>query len=131
VLDDHPVQCNRLLDTFSSRKQVNSILWSAGVISCWHAAQTAHPDADAHWMQETEEAATTAAQQAGWLRKDGSIAMEDVHTIISVRNGAKPQRQKLQLPDFMAKKLEEYRAMMNTSDDGGVTDDGKSTAAGS
>jgi hypothetical protein len=88
-------------------------------------------DADVHRVQEAQEAAIAAAQQAGWLHEDGSIVIKDVHTVISVRNGAKPQRQKLQLPDFMAKKLEQYRAMMNTSDDGGGTDDGKSRAAGS
>ena len=78
-------------------------------------------------MQEAQEAAIAAAQQAGWLQEDGSIVMEDVHTVISVRNCAKPQRQKIQLPDFMAKKLDEYRAMMKESEDGGAADDTKST----
>jgi hypothetical protein len=74
-------------------------------------------------VQEAQDAAKTAAQQAGWLQDDGSIALVDVHTVISARNCAKPQREKLRLPDFMAEKLQQYREMMNASSEDGSTAD--------
>jgi hypothetical protein len=81
------------------------------------------------YLQEAEEAAKVEAQHAGWLQEDGSIAMTDVHTVVSAQNCAKPPRQKSQLPDFMAKKLQDYRAMMNASEDGGAADDSSTKAA--
>lgn len=60
---------------------------------------------------------------------NGSIAMTDLHTVISACNRAKPQKQKLQLPDFMAKRLQEYRGMMDASEDGGAAGNSGSKAA--
>ena len=102
-------------------------MWSA--VARPAGAKHRSSDVDVYRLQAAEEAASAAAQQAGWLHEDGSIVMEDVHTVVSVRNCAKPKRQKLQLPEFMAKKLEEYRAMMNTSEDGGAADAGSGVAA--
>lgn len=70
--------------------------------------------------QEVDDAAQAAAQEMGWFRDDGSIAMTDMYIVATARNCIKPQKEKYRLPEFMRKKLQEYRAFMNASDDGGA-----------